>query len=121
MLDNEKEMRSIKKIHHWNSHEGAQEHASAPKASAPAASDGLTFGTQLDGRLGILAVSQLWKRTAQQLFGLASSNLHIPPTTPIPMVSLLPLGGEGVAPLLEEMLTGAFQLFFGSFVVDWCG
>ena len=76
---------------------------------------------QLDGRLGILAVSQLWRRTAQQLFGLASSNLHIPSTTSIPTVGLLHLGGEGVVPMLEEMHTRAFQPFFGSFVVDWWG
>ena len=121
VLDNEKEMRSIKKSHRWNSHKGAQERASAPNASAPAACDGLTFGSQLDGRLGILVVTQLWRRTAQQLFGLASPNLHIPPTTPIPTMSLLHLGREGVAPLLEEMHPRAFQLFFGSFIVDWCG
>ena len=56
-----------------------------------------------------------------QLFGLASPNLHIPPTTSIPTVGLLHLGREGVAPLLEEMHPRAFQLFFGSFIVDWCG
>ena len=112
VLDNEKEMRSIKKFHRWNSHKGAQERASAPNASAPAASDGLTFGTELDGRLGFWALSQLWRRTSQQLFGLASPNLHIPPTTSIPTVSLLHLGGKGVAPLLEEMLARVFQLFW---------
>ena len=102
VLDNEKEMRSIKKLHRWNSRKGGQERASALKASALAACDRLTFGSQLDGRLGILAVTQLWRRrTAQQLFGLASPNLHIPPTTPIPTMSLLHLGREGVAPLLR--------------------
>ena len=44
VLDNEKEMRSIKKIHRLDSRKGAQERASAPNASAPAACDGLTFG-----------------------------------------------------------------------------
>ena len=44
VLDNEKEMRSIKKLHRLDSRKGAQERASAPNASAPAACDGLTFG-----------------------------------------------------------------------------
>ena len=44
VLDNEKEMRSIKNLHRLDSRKGAQERASAPNASAPAACDGLTFG-----------------------------------------------------------------------------